>query len=53
MEIGQHLALDGVEFFFGNGPVDIVPGDVIVDRRRVDDEFIIRCPAGIFAGAYD
>ena len=53
LEIGQHLALDGVEFFFGNGPVDIVPGDVIVDRRRVDDEFIIRCPAGILASAYD
>lgn len=36
-----------------NGPVDVVPGDVVVDGRRIDDEFVIRCPAGIFAGPHD
>ena len=53
LEISQHLALEGIEFFFGNGPVDVVPGDVVVDGRRIDDEFVIRCPAGIFAGPHD
>ena len=53
LEVGQDFALEGVEFFFGNGPVDVVPGDVVVDGRRIDDELVIRCPAGIFAGPHD
>ena len=51
LQVGQHLALDGVVFFLGDGHVHLAPGNAVVDGGGVHKEFVVGAAAGVFAGA--
>ena len=53
LQVSAQLALDGVEFFLGDGAVHLAPRDVVVNGGGVNDEFVVRRTAGIFTGGDD
>ena len=50
LQVGRHFFVQGVKDLLGGGDVDLTPGDVIVDAGGIDNKFVVRGPACIFAG---
>ena len=52
LEIGGHLVVNVIEFFRGNGDIDLTPVDVVMDGGHVHHKAVVRRTAGIFAGGH-
>ena len=50
LQVGGHLALDGVELLAADGLVHLAPGDLIVDALGIHDELVVGRAAGVLAG---
>ena len=50
LQVGGHLALDGVKLLAGDGTVDLAPGDLIVNALGVHNEFVVGRTTGVLAG---
>ena len=50
LQVGDHLAVNGVIGGLVNGTVHLAPGDLVVYGRGIDDELIVSAAAGVLAG---